>query len=144
QSRKRTSWQRQRINLLLFHHVPVRGINGVDERSFLDGDGFVHLANFQGGIHSRGTVGLYHDGGNVLCLKTVMRESEGVVADWKIHEKISASGVCHDATREFRLIPNKINCRAGDGSSGSVRHEAGDAAKSLLSSRRWQAHASDT
>ena len=113
-------------------NVAVGGVGGIDERTLFDRDGLTDLADSQAGIYAHGSVCLDCDGRHFLGFKSVMRESQRVSADRKVHKIIAAAVPGLLGAGELSLVADNGHGGARQNAPGRIGHGTGNAAKSLL------------
>ena len=116
----------------LLQNVAVGGVDGIDERTLFDRNGLTDLADSQAGVHGDGSVCLDRDGGHFLGFKSVMRESQSVGADRKVHKIIAAAVPGLLGAGELSLVADNGHGGARQDAAGRISHRTGNAAQSLL------------
>ena len=134
-----TGWQWNGFELRFVENIAIRGVHGVEQRGFLDGDGRSDLADFQCGVQAYGAIGLNQDGGNFLSFETVVGESESVGADRQVHEFVRAAGIGLLRSSQRGLIADERHQRVRQHRAAGIGDRAGDSAQSLLRTRARRA-----
>ena len=123
------------MNLRVFQHVAVGGVDRVHHGRSLDVNGRPHLADFQSHVQGCGSIGLHEDRGQSLGLEPVMGDGDGVGADGQVDEIVGAIAVCFLGTRELGLVPDDANGSVWQHAAALIGDGAGNAAQSLLRQR---------
>ena len=120
------------LDLCTVQNVSVRGVNSIDQGSFLDRNRGGHLTHLHRRVHSCGAIGLHDNRRHPLCLEPFVGKGDGVGADGKVHEIIASGRAAGPGARQCSLVPHNGHDRSRQHTTGALHDRASDATQGLL------------